>query len=43
MLDNGPTEFIAVENRSHKIFKRYSGAKKFSSSIKLAAAGRHLG
>jgi hypothetical protein len=36
ILDGGPTEFIAVGNRSHKIFKLCSGTKKASSSIKLA-------
>jgi len=40
MLDDGPTEFIAVENRSHNIFKRCSGTKGISTSIKLATTGQ---
>jgi hypothetical protein len=33
----GHTELIAVGNRSHNIFKLFSGSKKVSSSINLAA------
>ena len=31
-----PTEKIAVENRSHKLFKMSLGAQKVSFSIRLA-------
>jgi len=35
IIDVDPTEFIAVGNRSHKIFKLFPGTKKSSSSIRL--------
>jgi hypothetical protein len=37
ITDAGPTELIAVKNRSHKILKLLSDSKKVSFSIKLVA------
>jgi hypothetical protein len=37
ILDSSMTEFIAVANRSHTIFKQCSGTKKISYLINLAA------
>jgi len=41
ILDVGPTEFIAVANRSHNFFKRCSDTKKFplQSNWPLPARG----
>jgi len=43
MIDVGPTDLIAVANRSHNIFKLFSGSEAVSFSFKLASGGQRLG
>jgi hypothetical protein len=38
ILTVGPTEFLAVENRSHNFIELFSGYKDAGSSIKLATS-----